>query len=47
MKNARKNEQFFSEKDEKFNKSNFLFHTYCISVKKDYNEWTDRNPVGF
>jgi len=28
MKNARKNEQFFSGKDKKFNKSNFLFDNY-------------------
>jgi len=27
-KNARKTEQFLSEKAEKFNKSNFLFDTY-------------------
>ena len=36
-KNVRKNEQFFSEKREKFNKSNFLFHTYCISEENGYN----------
>ena len=37
-KNVRKTEQFFAENNEKFNKSNFLFHTYCIFVKVGYND---------
>ena len=37
-KNVWKNEQFFAENNEKFNKSNFLFHTYCIFVKVGYND---------
>ena len=36
-KNVQKSEQFFDGKYKKFNKSNFLFYTYCISMKKVYN----------
>ena len=38
MQNAPKMKQFLCVNHKKFNKSNFLFHNYCISDKMGYND---------